>query len=274
MPTSRKSARNDADSPTRLSDHDPTVLLVRLAPVETADLGIEVEAIEAEVVAGQPMAFAATLANAGPDAAQFPGVGAVLDVEVDDLVISAADGWSCDTPVAATGTTTVSCSRDVLAAGDEAVFALSATAPATAIGREVSLTVAAASQTQDPDGGNDSAVAAVAVVEEPPSVVRMLLNGQQVGDVAGAAGESRLFRFDVPAGARNLRILSAGGTGDVTLYASRDAVPTPDDWQLRSQRPGNNEVVQLAAPQAGPWYIRIRGESAFARVTVRASYTP
>ncbi|WP_394001728.1 Calx-beta domain-containing protein [Luteimonas sp. WGS1318] len=267
-------ARNDADTPTRLSDHDPTVLLVRLAPVETADLGIEVEAIEPEVVAGQSMAFAATLVNAGPDAAQFPGVGAVLDVEVNDLVVSAADGWSCDMPVTATGTTTVSCSRDVLAAGDEAVFALSATAPASAIDREVSLTVAAASQTQDPEAGNDSAVAAVAVVEDPASAARLLANGEQVGDIAGAAGESRLFRIDVPAGARNLRILSAGGTGDVTLYASRDAVPTPDDWQLRSQRPGNNEVVQLAAPQAGPWYIRIRGESAFARVTVRASYTP
>ena len=52
------------------------------------------------------------------------------------------------------------------------------------------------------------------------------------------------------------------------------SLPTPDHWQLRSQRPGNNEVVQVAAPQAGPWYIRIRGESAFTRVTVRASYTP
>ncbi len=267
-------ARNDADTPTRLSDHDPTVLLVRLAPVETADLGIEVEAIEPEAVAGRSMAFAATLVNAGPDAAQFPGVGAVLDMEVDDLVISAADGWSCEAPVAATGTTTVSCSRDALAAGDEAVFALSATAPATAIGREVSLTVAAASQTQDPEAGNDSAVAAVAVVEDPASAARALANGEQVGDVAGAAGESRLFRIDVPAGARNLRILSAGGTGDVTLYASRGTLPAADDWQLRSQRPGNNEVVQIAAPQAGPWYIRLRGESAFARVTVRASYTP
>ena len=267
-------ARNDADTPTRLSDHDPTMLLVRLAPVETADLGIEVEAIEPEVVAGQSMAFAATLVNVGPDAAQFPGVGAVLDVEVDDLVISAADGWSCDAPVAASGATTVSCSRDALAGGDEAVFALSASAPAASIGREVSLTVAAASQTQDLEAGNDSAVAAVAVVEDPASAARALANGEQVGDVAGAAGESRLFRIDVPAGARNLRILSAGGTGDVTLYASRDTLPTADDWQLRSQRPGNNEVVQIAAPQAGPWYIRLRGESAFARVTVRASYTP
>ncbi|NYZ62199.1 Calx-beta domain-containing protein [Luteimonas deserti] len=266
--------RNEADTPTRLSDHDPTVLLVRLAPVETADLGIEVEAIEPEVVAGQSMAFAATLVNAGPDAAQFPGVGAVLDVEADDLVVSAADGWSCDTPVAAAGTTTVSCSRDTLAAGDEAVFALSATAPLTAIGREVSLTVATASQTQDPDAGNDNAVAAVAVVEDPASAARLLANGEQVGDVAGAAGESRLFRIDVPAGARNLRILSAGGTGDVTLHASRDAVPTADEWQLRSQRPGNNEVVHVAVPQSGAWYIRVGSDAPFARVTVRASYTP
>ena len=96
----------------------------------------------------------------------------------------------------------------------------------------------------------------------------------QIGNVAGAAGESRLFRIDVPAGARNLRILTAGGTGDVSLYASRDVLPTVDAWQLRSQRPGNNETVTQATPQAGTWYIRVVGERAFARLTVRASYTP
>jgi len=32
--------------------------------------------------------------------------------------------------------------------------------------------------------------------------------------------------------------------------------------------------VQVAAPQAGTWYIRVVGERAFGRLTVRASFTP
>lgn len=267
-------ARNDVDTPTRLSDHDPTVLLVRLAPVHTADLGIEAEAINAEVIAGEPLEFAATLVNAGPDAAQFPGFGAVLDIEVDDLVVSPADGWTCDTPTSGDGTTTVSCSSDTLDVAGEAVFALSATAPEAAIGEAVSLTVAATSQTQDPVAGNNNAVVSIAVVEDPATAAQPLVNGELAGDLAGEAGQSRLFRIDLPAGARNLRILTLGGSGDVSLFASHGAIPTDDASQLRSQRPGNNEVVQTAAPEAGRWYIRVQGVRAFARVGVRASYTP
>ncbi|MET0327615.1 MAG: pre-peptidase C-terminal domain-containing protein [Luteimonas sp.] len=267
-------ARNDADTPTRLSDHDPTVLLLRLQPATVADLGITATAANAEVFAGDALDFTATLVNAGPDAAAFPGFGAVLDAELDDLQVTPPADWSCDAPALADGTTTVSCSAETLANAGQATFALSATAPEASIDETVTLTVAATSQTQDPDETDNNATAAVSVVEDPASAATPLVNGVQVGNVAGAAGESRLFRIDVPAGARNLRILTAGGTGDVSLYASRDVLPTVDAWQLRSQRPGNNETVTLATPQAGTWYIRVVGERAFARLTVRASYTP
>ncbi|MCD9098645.1 pre-peptidase C-terminal domain-containing protein [Luteimonas fraxinea] len=267
-------ARNDANTPTRLSDHDPTVLLVRLQPATVADLGITVAAANAEVFAGDTLAFTATLTNAGPDAAQFPGFGAVLDAELDDLLVTPPADWSCDAPAVADGKTTLSCSSETLANAAQAVFALSAVAPDALIDETVTLTVAATSQTQDPNAANDSAVAAVSIVEDPATAAQPLVNGVQLGGIEGATGESRLFRIDVPAGARNLRILTAGGTGDVTLYASRDVLPTVDAWQLRSQRPGNNETVTLAAPQAGTWYVRVLGERAFGRLTVRASYTP
>jgi uncharacterized protein len=267
-------ARNDADTPTRLSDHDPTVLLVRLQSVTVADLGITVAAANAEVFAGDTLEFNATLVNAGPDAAQFPGFGAVLDAELDDLLVTPPADWSCDAPAVADGKTTLSCSSETLANAGQAVFALSAVAPEALIDETLTLTVAASSQTQDPVETNDSAIAAVSIVEDPATAAQPLVNGVQVGGIEGAAGESRLFRIDVPAGARNLRILTAGGTGDVSLYASHDVLPTVDAWQLRSQRPGNNETVTLAAPQAGTWYVRVVGERAFGRLTVRASYTP
>lgn len=267
-------ARNDANTPTRLSDHDPTVLLLRLQPATVADLGITAEAANAEVFAGDTLDFTATLTNAGPDAAQFPGFGAVLDAELDDLTVSPPADWSCEAPEIDDGKTSLACSSETLADAGEAVFALSATAPEASIGETVTLTVAATSQTQDPDETGNSATAAVSVIEDPLSAAQPLVNGVQIGGVAGDAGESQLFRIDVPAGARNLRIVTAGGTGDVSLYASPDALPTPDDWQLRSQRPGNNETVQVVAPQPGTWYIRVVGERAFARLSVRASFTP
>ncbi|MCD9029302.1 DUF11 domain-containing protein [Luteimonas sp. BDR2-5] len=267
-------ARNDADTPTRLSDHDPTVLLLRLQPVTFADLGIEAEAVNAEVVAGDALEFAATLTNAGPDAAQFPGFGAVLDAALDDLMVSAADGWTCDAPTVADGSTTVSCSSATLASDEEAVFALSATAPEAAIGGTVTLTAAATSQTQDPDETDNGASASVSVVEDPDTAAQPLVNGELLGGLSGAAGDSLLFRIDVPAGARNLRILTAGGSGDVTLLASHDAVPTEGAYDLRSQRPGNNETVTATVPQAGTWYIRVSGVQAFNRVSIRASFTP
>lgn len=267
-------ARNDAATPTRLSDHDPTVLLVRLQPATVADLGITVEAANAEVFAGDTLAFTATLVNAGPDAAQFPGFGAALDVELDDLQVTPPADWSCEAPAVADGKTTLSCSSETLANAGQAVFELSAVAPEALIDETVTLTVAASSQTQDPNPANDSAVASVSIVEDPATAAQPLVNGVQLGGIEGAAGESRLFRIDVPAGARNLRILTAGGTGDVSLYASHAVLPTFDAWQLRSQRPGNNETVTLAAPQAGTWYVRVVGTRAFGRLTVRASYTP
>ncbi len=267
-------ARNDADTPTRLSDHDPTVLLLRLTPVTFADLSLTAAASNDEVIAGEPLAFSATLANAGPDAAQFPGFGAVLDIEVDDLLVSPGAGWLCDAPTAADGNTTVSCSTDTLAADGNAVFALSASAPDSAIGDTVTLTVAATSQTQDPDDGNNNAVAAISVIEDPASAATTLVNGVLLQGQSGNAGESLLYRIEVPAGARNLRILTAGGSGDVTLYASHDTVPTDADYQVRSQRPGNNETVQVVTPQAGTWYIRVVGVRAFARSSIRASFSP
>ncbi len=263
-----ETARNDATTPTRLSDHDPTVLLLRLQPATVADLGIEAEAANAEAVEGAPLAFSAVLRNAGPDAAQFPGVGAVFDAELADLAVTAPAGWDCEAPVVGDGTTTLSCNHEALAAAGEAAFALSATAPASAVGRTLVLTVAATSQTHDPDQGDNSATAATAVVADP---ALPLTDGVPVQGVSGAAGTSQLFRIDVPEGARTLRVLTSGGSGDVSLYASHAAMPTPDDFDLRSRRPGNNELVQVAAPAAGRWYLRVVGERAFERVSVRAS---
>ncbi|MBS7458486.1 S8 family serine peptidase [Coralloluteibacterium stylophorae] len=110
--------------------------------------------------------------------------------------------------------------------------------------------------------------------EEPPpdEDATPVENGEMLTDLAGAAGDELLYAIEVPEGARNLRILTLGGTGDVSLYASLGEPPTAADHDASSTRPGNNETVSVRAPEAGTWYVRVIGESAFDRVRMRASY--
>ena len=152
--------RNDANSPSRLSDHDPAIAYFATA---VADLSVVVEADPADVDVGGTMTFTATVANAGPDDAEFPGIGFAADAELPDLAIDAPDGVTCDAPTVGGGTTTVACTTDVLADGGSIVLLVTATAPAAAAGETVTLTAAASSQTPDLVPGNDSASAAVAV---------------------------------------------------------------------------------------------------------------
>jgi len=267
-----ETARNEDGTPSRLSDHDPKVLLVRIAAPQLADLSVEAEALAAAVAAGEALQFSAVVANLGPDEAQFPGAGFVLDAELADLAVAAPAGWTCDAPAVAAGTTTVACSADALADGGEAVFALSAIAPASLIGEQVTLTAAATSQTEDPDTENNDASAAV-LVEDPHAGIPELSNGVPVGGHAGAVNSETVYRIEVPAGATSLRVLSYGGSGDVTLYVARERIPTAADFDGRSLRPGNNETVAIAHPAAGTWFVKLVGVRAFANVSLRASFT-
>lgn len=267
-------ARNDADTPTRLADHDPKLLLLRIAAVSFADVSIEVEAIEAEVVAGNAMEFAAVVANAGPDDAGFPGVGFVLDAELADLQVSAPTGWTCDTPDIAGGNSTVACSAGSLDVDAEAVFALAATAPEGLIGETVTLTAAATSQTEDPDEANNEAATSVDVIEDPLSAIPELFNAVPVAGLAGGAGDEIVYRIEVPAGAKILRLMSYGGSGDVSMYASHGQIPTATTYDARSVRPGNNETIPVPLPQAGTWYVKLVGVRAFANVSLRGNVNP
>ncbi|NIJ68222.1 S8 family peptidase [Xanthomonas sp. 60] len=90
-----------------------------------------------------------------------------------------------------------------------------------------------------------------------------LLSGQ-----AGAAGQSRLYVFDVPAGTTSLNLRSLGGTGNVSLYASAGIEPSVENAQYRSIRPGNAEAIVVSRPQPGTWYLRVVGESDFSNVSL------
>ncbi|MCL1634687.1 nuclease [Luteimonas sp. SX5] len=158
--------RNDADSPSRLADHDPAIAYFKAPPVSFADLSATASATPGDVDAGAVMTFDAGIANAGPSAAAFPAIGFAFDAALPDLAVVAPNDWSCDAPVIETAQTSLACSAQTLAASDSASFQLTAVAPADRVGGTVQMAAQAASQTEDPDTGNNGATAVVAVLSQ------------------------------------------------------------------------------------------------------------
>jgi len=89
---------------------------------------------------------------------------------------------------------------------------------------------------------------------------------------AGDKNSETLYRVEVPAGARNLTILTSGGSGDVNVLMSKAKAPTAESSDFKSVRSGNNEVVRVQAPQAGTYYIRLVGNRAYSGVRLEVRY--
>ena len=77
----------------------------------------------------------------------------------------------------------------------------------------------------------------------------------------------------VPSGQDELEIQISGGTGDCDLYVRKDTEPTTTTYDHRPYKVGNNETVLVESPAAGMWYIMLRGYTAFAGLTLQASYS-
>ncbi len=102
-----------------------------------------------------------------------------------------------------------------------------------------------------------------------------LTNGTNTGPISGALSSRLYYVFSVPAGASQATFAITGGTGDSDMYIKYGAVPTTSDWLYRPYLDGSNESVSITNPQAGNWYVMLRGYSAYSGVYLRAtSSTP
>lgn len=99
-----------------------------------------------------------------------------------------------------------------------------------------------------------------------------LENGVPVTGLAGAASSQILYTLEVPAGASNLMIRISGGSGDADLYVRYGSEPTTSSYDCRPYVGGNTESCPVAAPQAGTYYVKLIGYSAYSGVTLVASY--
>lgn len=107
-------------------------------------------------------------------------------------------------------------------------------------------------------------------VPTPPPAPTPITNGQVV-QISGAAGSNQYFSIEVPAGQAQLRVVTAGGTGDLDLYVRRGELPGAA-FDCASEGGTNAETCTINAPVAGTFFIRIAGFTAFSGATLTASY--
>ncbi len=115
---------------------------------------------------------------------------------------------------------------------------------------------------------------------EPPMPVPVLppcSSSSQLGKncaISGWASATQAYSYIMlPAGAKNLKLFTNGGTGDVDLYVAADRYPTTSSYDAASANVGNSESVSIAAPLSGRWYyIVLKAKQGFSGVTLGATY--
>ncbi|MBI3228954.1 MAG: collagenase, partial [Burkholderiales bacterium] len=92
--------------------------------------------------------------------------------------------------------------------------------------------------------------------------------------ISGFASSTQAYAYILlPAGAKNLRIYTKDGTGDVDLWVAAEHYPSTTSGDPRSTNVGNNESVSIATPVTGRWYyIMLQAKKPFSGVTLSATY--
>ncbi len=106
--------------------------------------------------------------------------------------------------------------------------------------------------------------------------VRPLHSGEMVTSLSGARGEEHHFSLAVPGGAKNLRFVQSGGTGDADLYVrfGADTGARRGSWDYRPFTDANDETVVPEAVKSGTWFFMVRGFTSYSGVSVVASFDP
>ena len=100
-----------------------------------------------------------------------------------------------------------------------------------------------------------------------------LENGVAKTGLSGSQNEQLLFTLDVPAGATGLSFNMSGGSGDADLYVKFGSEPTTSSYDCRPYKSGNSESCPISTAQAGTYYVKLIGYSAFSGVSLVGSFT-
>ena len=106
----------------------------------------------------------------------------------------------------------------------------------------------------------------------PPPPATELFNGVTVTGITVAANGEVKYQLEVPNGASNLLFAMYGGTGDADMYVKYGSAPTNTSFDCRPYAFGNSETCFFPAPQAGTWYVTLKGYSTAAGVSLYPSF--
>ncbi|MDC3188842.1 M4 family metallopeptidase [Pseudoalteromonas elyakovii] len=79
------------------------------------------------------------------------------------------------------------------------------------------------------------------------------------------------FTQELDAGYSSLDVTISGGSGDADLYVNFGSQSTTSSYDCRPYKNGNSETCTFTNPQAGTWYIDLRGYRAASGVTLTIS---
>jgi PKD repeat protein len=116
----------------------------------------------------------------------------------------------------------------------------------------VSLTVV------DDEGASDTTTQSVTVSESGGETS----GGITETGISPARGENISFTVEVPAGADSFVVDTSGGTGNVDLVINFGSLPTRFNNDCIQQGAGNSHNCTITNPEAGTWFIIVRGAAA------------
>lgn len=117
-----------------------------------------------------------------------------------------------------------------------------------------------------------AAAVAAAAKAQPNEEAVVLANRQPTVQAILAGGDSVLYSVMVPEGTASLNLRTFGGTGNVSLYVSRNEIPSSEAFERSSTKGGNVETVVYTRPLPGTYYLRVVAEQPSQNVSVMATY--
>lgn len=88
-----------------------------------------------------------------------------------------------------------------------------------------------------------------------------------------SSGSRTYLHLIVPAGAKNVKIMSAGGSGNMDMYVALNRYPSTTSYDYASTNSGNAENISIPSPVANQWYyIVLEAKQPFSGVTVGVTY--
>ncbi|NVJ60154.1 MAG: S8 family serine peptidase [Gammaproteobacteria bacterium] len=119
-----------------------------------------------------------------------------------------------------------------------------------------------------------SGVSLVANFDEPSSGGGPVGGSASLDNLSGARSSFNHYTVEIPSGMSSLSVVMSGGSGDADLYVRYGSQSTTSSYDCRPYKNGNAETCTFTNPNAGTWYISIRGYSAYSGVNLDVSWNP